>query len=284
MTQQDFLPQHTDPVVIGGVGGSGTRLIAQCLKDAGFYIGYDLNVSNDNLWFTLLFRRFEILSSSEKEFDELLKVFLVGMAGITSFTEHQIQLIETLASQDRGLHPSIWLQQRKNTLLEKKTRVTGKGRWGWKEPSSHIVIDRLVNRLTNMKYIHVVRNGLDMAHSKNQHQLRLWGSHFIDEAFEITPYFSLRYWCIVHKRVLHIGRSMNKNFLFLNYDDFCMNPKNGIKQLSEFLGLEVDPLMPQLLPLVKPPSSIGRFKNYGTEIFAEEDVAYVKSLGFDVSS
>jgi hypothetical protein len=44
-------------VAIGGVGGSGTRIVAQLIKDAGFYLGSDLNSANDNLWFTLLFKR-----------------------------------------------------------------------------------------------------------------------------------------------------------------------------------------------------------------------------------
>jgi hypothetical protein len=57
------------PVIIGGVGGSGTRLIAQMLKELGFYLGSDLNSANDNLWFTLLFKRIEILSASDEEFE-----------------------------------------------------------------------------------------------------------------------------------------------------------------------------------------------------------------------
>ena len=73
------------PVVIGGVGGSGTRLIAQCLKETGFHIGTDLNVANDNLWFTLLFKRIEILASSEKEFDDLIRIFFWQWLDTTIF-------------------------------------------------------------------------------------------------------------------------------------------------------------------------------------------------------
>jgi len=120
------------------------------------------------------------------------------------------------------------------------------------------------------------------AHSNNQNQLRLWGPHFIHESFNITPYYSLKYWCIIHQRVLNIGESMHTKFLFLNYDDFCLNPENGTEQLFKFLGLEADNLIHQLDKLIRPPDSVGRFKQYGTKIFAEKDVAYVKSLGFDV--
>jgi len=268
--------------VIGGVGGSGTRLIAQCLKEAGFLMGVDLNNAYDNLWFTLLFKRIEILSSSEHEFDELLRILINGMTHENAFTKHQICLTKTLASKSREQHPVAWLAERARTLLTDKTEITPKNKWGWKEPNSHIVLDRLIKRLNTMKYIHVARNGLDMAHSNNQNQLRLWGPHFINGAFAITPYYSLKYWCIVQRRVLAIGESMGNRFLFLNYDAFCQHPKNGIKQLCKFLDLDTDSIMPQLIKLIDPPESIDRFKQYGTKIFADEDVAYTKSLGFDV--
>ncbi len=45
------------PVVIGGVGGSGTRVVAAILSTLGFHLGNDLNESMDNLWTTLLFKR-----------------------------------------------------------------------------------------------------------------------------------------------------------------------------------------------------------------------------------
>lgn len=299
MTPPDLPGSYTHPVVIGGVGGSGTRLIARCLDEFGFFMGSDLKEAHDNLWFTLLFKRIEILDSSEEEFDELIEIFLEGMTGSGNFTEKQIDLINHLASAGRENHSASWLKKRartllskkkKNglmkrarTLLSKKTKAQPHAGWGWKEPNSHVILDRLQQRFRDMKYIHVVRNGLDMAHSRNQNQLKLWGRHFIGEDYDISPYWSLKYWCIVHRRVLEIGRSMGANFLFLNYDNFCLNPESGIKELCEFLGLDATAIPgSHLLELVHVPDSIGRFRQYGTKIFSEEDVAYVKELGFDI--
>lgn len=134
-----------------------------------------------------------------------------------------------------------------------------------------------------MKYVQVVRNGLDMAHSSNQNQLKFWGRYFIREDFKMLPYYSLRYWCIVQRRVLDIGKSMGANFLFLNYQKFCLNPENGLTDLCKFLELDVTKIQRRsLLGLIHTPSSIGRFKQYGTKIFAEADIAFVKELGFDI--
>ena len=123
MNPADFLYKHNNPVVIGGIGGSGTRLIAQCLKELGYLMGADLNPAYDNLWFTLLFKRVEILSSSEREFDELLEILLSGMAGAGEFTPYQINLINSLASKDRDQHPASWLRKRAKTLVSKKLKM-----------------------------------------------------------------------------------------------------------------------------------------------------------------
>lgn len=272
------------PLIVGGVGGSGTRLITQCLREAGYFMGYDLNDSNDNLWFTLLFKRIEILYSSDKEFSELLSILLQALTGSNAFSSEEIQLINDLAERDRLQHPSIWLKQRAASLLSKKPKVKVHTHWGWKEPNSHIVLDRLVDRLENFKYIHVVRNGLDMAYSSNQNQLNLWGKHFLEENFAPTPRHSLRYWCITHQRVLEIGKSMGTNFMLLNYDEFCSDPSNGIKKLCNFIELSPKDIETQIIDLVQPPKSIGRFKNNNIQQqLSVEDIEYARHLGFDVS-
>ncbi len=51
------LNKETPPVIIGGVGGSGTRVIAELLSKIGYYIGNDLNNASDNLLYTLIFKR-----------------------------------------------------------------------------------------------------------------------------------------------------------------------------------------------------------------------------------
>ena len=247
-----------------------------------YFLGHDLNAANDNLWFALLFTRPEILNSSEEEFDELIDIFLSGMTGGAQFSNSQIKLINDLSSRDRLQHPADWLKQRAESLLSNKAQMPSNNMWGWKAPNSHIVLDRLIKRFNNMKYIHVVRNGLDMAFSQNQNQLKIWGQHFIGDECSITPYFSLKYWCITHRRVQQIGGALGPNFLFLNYDNFCSNPESGISELSSFLGLESAKLpRDSLLKLVHAPDSIGRFKAHDTQIFSEEDIAYVKELGFE---
>jgi len=50
---------NSDPgrVIVGGVGGSGARVVSQLLQGIGYRPGDHLNASHDNLWFSFLFNR-----------------------------------------------------------------------------------------------------------------------------------------------------------------------------------------------------------------------------------
>ncbi len=59
MTSEDSGVERT-PIAVGGIGGSGTRVVAAILKELGIFIGDNLNASNDNLDF-LGWRDFTLL-------------------------------------------------------------------------------------------------------------------------------------------------------------------------------------------------------------------------------
>lgn len=273
------------PVAIGGVGGSGTRLIAQILRWLGYYMGDDLNEAFDNLWFTLLFKRAELWAAdrSQDDFEQAARVFRAVMCGDVALTSNQIAFVQRLVA-DRSQHTAAWLGQRAESLLLAAPRRPTTARWGWKEPNTHVFIDRLQASFPAMQYIHVMRNGLDMAYSENQNQLRLWGAHvFGDDRFEIGPRWSLKYWCHVHRRIARLGEQlMPTRYMLLNYDAFCAAPRAGVRSLLRFLGAAVDAgVEAPLTASVRRPDSIGRFKRHGLDQFDADDIACVASFGFD---
>ena len=70
-----------DPVIIGGTGGSGTRVVAEILLRAGVYLGRDLNDSYDECLFPYLFNIPQRFSDSGifSEPEECRYVGLVGL-------------------------------------------------------------------------------------------------------------------------------------------------------------------------------------------------------------
>lgn len=237
-------------MAVGAIGGSGTRVLARIIQSLGYFIGNDLNNSIDNLSFSRTFKNIGILNLPDSEFNQLAE----------DFSRDMIRFM----------------------IAENATR------WGWKEPNTHIVIDRLRKVLPGLKYIHVIRNGLDMAHSGNQNQPRFWGSHFLGGPVHstITPRYSLKYWCAVQKRIIRISENedISSDILFIRYEDLCKSPQKTIAIICDFIGCAVSTgELVDLSRLVSPPASIGRWRDAGTSIFDQEDVDYVASLGFDVT-
>ena len=74
---------------------------------------------------------------------------------------------------------------------------------------------------------------------------------------------------------------MRNNFLLLNYDNFCTNPETEIPKFLNFLNIPIkDSNLKKIQLLIRAPSSIGRYKEFGTTMFDQADLDFVKKLGF----
>jgi hypothetical protein len=301
------------PVVIGGVGGSGTRVVATFLRELGFYMGDDLNRANDNLWFTLLFVRPKwFVEGSDEEISKGLHLFEKAMISRLGLSRGEIRFISRAAidmlfsdylhwGRDRGIWPikrvaGIWPIKRGviMTWLIKRvvTMIRSKGLdpsayigWGWKEPNSHIYIKYLSESFGNLRYIHAVRHGLDMAYSNNQAQLHNWGRLFgvqISDSSEFLPQALLDYWIKANEIAMTLGKHLlGDRFLVMNFDKLCFAPRREIEKLISFLELSersVD--IDKLCSLFKIPQSLGRYKEHDISVFDEDAINRVRELGF----
>jgi len=248
-------------------------------------MGSDLNPANDNLAFTLLFKQTYLwpLNEHTEQIRHSLRIFLNAMYLRQPLSDQDINDIQAIAANARFDTPKEWLHKRAKKLINSSTAEGRPSRWGWKEPNTHIFLPTLVESIPNLKYIHVMRHGLDMAHSVNQAQLHYWGGALTGApTVNAGPEESFRYWCAAHHRVVNIGRQMGGNFLLLNFDDFCREPETGIKMLLEFLGLEHSNQAPQhLLDMVCRPASTGRHKSKPKVTAFEGDINTLRELGFD---
>lgn len=292
-------PKWLGPVAIGGVGGSGTRLIAEILIQLGFYVGKDLNSANDNLWFTLLFKRPDwFLQSSrgnESHIFENLSIFEKAMTANLKPDYKELKHIIRAASKIMfkghdysGAGRGLWPIKRAMTLLRSKDLDTSRYLgWGWKEPNTHIYIEYLSRHFSNLKYIHLIRHGIDMAYSSNYAQLYNWGTMFginIHNTSIPLPKLSLNYWNNANKRTITLGQQLlNKRFMLINFDRLCINPKEEIELLVSFLGIDAQRVdINTLAKLPKQPESTGRYKKYDLSIFSKDEIDAVKEMGFDV--
>lgn len=285
------------PVAVGGVGGSGTRVVAEIIKKIGFYIGSDLNPSNDNLWFTLLMKR---PSWFIKNFEQNESVIYKGISIFEKLMTHRAlssgEIIFILqAGIDiavRGhdhLHSGrgMWAFKRLfNMLRNRKSNFSPNIVWGWKEPNTHIFIKYLATYFKQMKYIHVIRHGLDMAYSNNQAQLFNWGKLFgVDpDSIMTLPQKSLRYWIRANRQAIILGhRLLGSRFYLLNFDRLCDNPASEVDYLLDFIGIKKKNIdIKDIISLIRTPVSSGRYKKYDISVFTAEDISAVREMGFEI--
>lgn len=264
-------------ISIGGVGGSGTRVVAQIFNELGYHIGEDLNTANDNLLFTLLFKYRSILTKDDEEFKTLYRIFKKILQGSLPLTPKELEITQSLATCSRPpQHTEQFLKERLKKISHKPKK---ENKFAFKEPNTHIVIERLFKLEKNLKYVYVYRNGLDMAYSKNQNQLKLWGDIFLDEQnCKIDERNSLKYWCITHRRLLKLKETYPNRIYMLDFDKLCKYPQDSITDMLEFFGLDDKKQIDRLTNLVKLPSSTGRYKKFSLENFDKEDLKFINSI------
>ena len=124
-----------------------------------------------------------------------------------------------------------------------------------------------------------------MAYSSNLNQLHMWGSFYLDDTdIEPTPRLALKFWCAVHRRILELGRAMGERFLLLDFDRRCRQPEEGMNDIIDFLGTTVGRKnRREILGAVRPPPSVGRFRDHDSGELDPVDVEFVREMGFPTS-
>ncbi len=270
------------PVAIGGIGGSGTRLFARYLVELGFDIGYDLNESLDNLAFTLLFKRTDILTASAEDFRALTDIFFDRFTAPGRDCTTAIAPFREALLAERSQHAPDWLAARLKKLLERHDSQPAM-RWGWKEPNTHVVIDRLLRQRDDLVYVHVMRHGIDMAHVDNRNQLALWGEIFLDRPVTIGPRDALAYWCAVHQRLRELQETFGPRILLVKYEDMIEDPVTGCGRIAALAGVDDwQPAFERLRELVAAGKTTGAFREVDRSVFDPRDLETVASFGYEL--
>ncbi len=275
----------TAPVVIGGIGGSGTRVVAGLLQQLGFDIGSDLNDSLDDLSFTALFKRPALWPLCE-HIDQLTVALATYLTARGHPTPPEVTSADQSGRAQRLLNDidseigwqAVGILQARSAAL--CAIGTGQSSWGWKEPNTHIVLPFLLAALPNMRYIHVIRHGVDMAFSRNQTQVALWGAAMAaGDGDEHSR--SITYWCHVQERMQQLSELYPERIHWLRLESLFDNPATTATGLCTFLQT------PQLLEslqdacgLVKQPPTLGRYKTQPAITLPESQLSTLQDLGY----
>ena len=222
------------PVVIGGSGGSGTRVIAELLRVSGFYMGQRLNVPNDALDFVAFY-------------DRWVNAYNFGRSSMS-------------AQEKVAMHHDF---QCAFMQFKAGRECFGTQDWGWKNPRSMLVLPFLTEVFPSMRFIHLVRDGRDMVYSGNQNQFK---KHAVAISSEAANELSecgafMRFWADSNLLVAKYGdRVMGEHYMRIRFEDLCLNRERTLVRLGSFLGKTLD--YGVCSALIKTPESLGRWRGH----------------------
>jgi hypothetical protein len=238
---------------MGATGGSGTRVVARIVRNAGMYIGEaGLNESEDPLYIADFY-------------DRWLNPW-VADDGLAPKRERRL------------------LDDFREVLAQHLGGLDSPRPWGWKEPRS-IYLVRLFERvLPGFRFLHVVRDGRDMALSSNQNQLRKHGSLIGLPRDDLSPAAqSIALWSWVNVAAARFGREvLGDRYLRIRFEDLCLEPAGVADEIRRFFGLEGDA---RASVEVVAPRSLGRWRNEDPQLVDELQRVggdALRELGYDV--
>jgi hypothetical protein len=222
-------PIDAPPVVIGALGGSGTRAVAKIVRLGGFWMGGRVSRrTEDSLPFRyFLNRSFESLldfpAAAPHTQKPVLACFHRAVAG------HR----EGIAGADTP--------------------------WGWKNPRNMWLIPFYRSVFPQLKFIHVIRDGRDMSLSRNLFLLKTHGDRLLGSDWRKDPEAAqTKLWTEGNLRAADEGRQGPPNHYFLlRYEDLCLKPAETVGKLYDFLGAPAA-LVGKATGEIRPSSGIGR--------------------------
>ena len=222
----------TAPVVIGAIGGSGTRIIGQVLQLAGYWMGAWVNPSTQDAMATRHFL--------QQRFEDILRESNAGDARL------DVAFRRAIGAHRWGIPDS---------------RVP----WGWKNPRNIWVISYLARKFPGMKFVHLVRDGRDIALSSNRNLLNKHGDFLLPgQNWRANPVrANLDLWVMANRQAQELGpRLLGDRYLALRYEDLCTQPRQALASLFEFLALPPE-LEPAARSVIQPSVGISRWKASG---------------------
>ncbi|MCB9398799.1 MAG: sulfotransferase [Acidobacteria bacterium] len=256
---------------IGGIGGSGTRLVSRMVQELDFNASNDQNESLDDLLFTTLFKSLEVFNP-EFHLAEKYRLFCHCREKTAGLEWDESQVLDWLGQNDWASEQ--WIAER----LRLASIAENQRPWFWKEPNTHVIIERLLSLDPHLKYIHVVRNAFDMALSQNQNQIRFWGEALFGRKFEETVQDRIDFWCRVQRRILAIRDEFPERVLFVTYDLLVDQFEIEIQKIARFVG-KSDQNLGYLKKLIRP-ASTGRGNIIDRGSFCDANLETLKEFGF----
>lgn len=232
---------RSGPFLIGATGGSGTRALQGALKEAGFFMGERLNHAGDAMDF-------------EPFLDEAINPILAETRSLD-------YRLADLSSGTRAAARAGFADALDAFLAERRPADR---LWGWKNPRSMYVLPIVAEACPQFRFLHLVRDGRDMAISDNQNQPRkhfeaLFGEPFQEGSAEIA----IRLWARANGQVADWAEAnLGPRYMRVRFEDLCAAPAEALARALAPAGFAPDTVArigAAAAKVVRTPDSVGRW-------------------------
>jgi Sulfotransferase family len=258
--------QLASPVVVGGMGGSGTRVVVRILRRTGRYMGVNVNDPQED---ALDFAGFDYRWAPRY-------LAALGAGAPLPHAEMAVEFEEALERFLRG-------------------RDDPAQPWGWKHSPSVHLLPFMDARFPGLRFIHVIRDGRDTAMGTSggrTHTRRLgravldgdptpvtpetpmWRGRAAaaDGGPEATPLRQIRFWRAVHTAAADYGESnMPRRYLRIRLEDLCSDPHTYVRQIIDFAGAAYprETAVLEAAAEVVTPDTIGRWRHEAPGVLSD---------------
>lgn len=227
----------TPPIVVGATGGSGTRAVQAAFARAGVFMGNRVNHAGDAMDF-------------EPWLDDAINAVL----------PHTRSLDYEASALPLAVRAPLLSRLRRIIDAFRAEVPPGTARWGWKNPRSMYILPLIVALQPDLSFVHVVRDGRDMALSDNQNQLNKHFAHLFGRPYGAdSEVESIRLWSRANCDVARwAARSLGPRYVRLRLEDLCAEPVRALGRLFYGLGMTAD--LHDVASCVQAPPSLGRWR------------------------
>lgn len=232
--------------MIFATGGSGTRALATVARRAGYFMGTNPNRAGDST-----------------DVARFLSRWLGRYLDATGWLDRVERGLPI--ESDAGLDPAM-AADFCETIEAHRAGEPGGQRWGWKAPRTMFVLPFIDAVHPDVRVVHLIRDGRDMAYSGNQRQLRGQGETVLDPAdLELPrPVQSIKLWARANLAAARYANlHMDDRYLRLEFERLCAEPDLTLSRFLAFLGDDGSSGMSASAladELIQPPPSIGRWR------------------------
>lgn len=241
---EKFFPRKdtANPLLIGATGGSGTRALHGALGEAGFFVGARVNHAGDAMDF-------------EPFLDDIINPVLRETRSLDYALNDLPQGLKQAATVGFAAALRRYVSEKPRKQLH----------WGWKNPRSMYILPIVEAACPELHFLHLVRDGRDMALSDNQNQPNKHYDALFGEAYSgEDPKNAIRLWSAANAQVADWGeRVLGRRYMRIRFEDLCDAPDKVLqaalvgggfgKDLAKRVGRAAD-------EVIRRPDSVGRWR------------------------